>query len=106
MPIYEHRCSHCGDMELQRPMSAKAPKHCPICKRKGFEQIFTSINFQGACDAAQENLNNGAGMYYPQFGTRYLDPHTKTKLNPAAHHRSRADALEFGKRKGWDIEKQ
>jgi hypothetical protein len=92
-------------MELSRRMADPSPKKCPLCGSKKFTQLLSRCYFQGACDAAQENQNNGAGMYYPQFGKRYLDPHTKTKLNPAAHHRSRADALEYGKRKGWDIEK-
>lgn len=105
MPIYEHECPTCGPMELQRPMSAKAPRVCPLCGSKDFIQIIGNCYFQGPVDAGQENQNNGMGMYYPQFGKQFLDPHTKTKRNPAAHHRSRADALEYGKRQGWEIEK-
>lgn len=32
MPIYEYRCSVCGEtIELMQKMGAKAPKTCPAC---------------------------------------------------------------------------
>lgn len=105
MPVYEHICDHCGPMELTRRMSEKAPTRCPMCNSEDFMQVVGKCHFIGACDAGQETMNNGAGMYYPQFGKQYLDPYTKTTINPAAHHRSRSDALEYAKRQEWNVEK-
>ncbi|MGB9755478.1 MAG: FmdB family zinc ribbon protein [Desulfurella sp.] len=32
MPIYEYKCSACGEsIELMQKMGAKAPKTCPVC---------------------------------------------------------------------------
>lgn len=104
MPIYLHECATCGVMELERPMSARAPTRCPQCKRKGLQRIYQCY-FKAPCDMFHENLNGGMGEYYPQYGKKYLDPYTKTTLNPVAHHRSRADALEYAKRQEWSVDK-
>ena len=104
MPIYSHRCSQCGTMELYRTMAEPQPTKCPHCRRPGLERIYDSY-IHGACDAAQENLNDGLGMFYPSLGPQFLDAKTKTKRNPEAHARSRYDAMERLKRKGYGVEK-
>ncbi len=104
MPLYEHTCKRCGTMELLRAMSAPAPTACPHCGREGLERIY-SAHFIGAVDANQESENDGYGKFYPQFGPQFLDAKTKTKRNPAAHARSRYEAMEKIKRRGGVVEK-
>lgn len=105
MPTYEHECAHCGLMELERRMSDPSPTSCPTCGAPGLVRIYQA-HFHGACDANQESENNGLGKWYPQLGARFLDPHTKTKPNPNAYARSRTDAIEKFKKRGYtDIEK-
>jgi putative FmdB family regulatory protein len=104
MPIYEHECARCGRLELERRMSDPAPVKCPRCGRAGLTRIY-SAHFHGAVDAGQENENDGLGMWYPEMGARYLDPHTKTKRNPAAYARTRYEAMEKLKRRGYGVEK-
>jgi putative FmdB family regulatory protein len=104
MPIYVHSCKKCGVMELFRSMKAKAPTKCPQCKRPGLERVY-DCNFHRPFDMFQENENQGAGRWYPQMGKQYLDPHTKTKLNPASHKRSEYEAMEAFKRMGHEVQK-
>ncbi len=92
-------------MELERSMRDPAPRTCPQCRQGGLEQVFQAY-FHKPCDSGQENENRGAGKFYPQLGKRYLDPYTKTTLNPAAHARTRDQAIEQAKRQGYQgIEK-
>lgn len=100
MPIYQHRCSKCGDMELQRSMKDPSPTKCPQCKRPGLERIYSAY-FHPPADMFNETKNKGAGEFYPQLGKQYLDPYTKTKLNPESHARSQNDAIEKFKRAGY-----
>jgi hypothetical protein len=104
--IYEFRClGHCASVvEIDKRMNDPSPTTCLRCHGK-LERIY-SINFHGSCDAAQEMENDGFGKWYPQLGPRYLDAKTKTKRNPDAYARSRADAIDKFKRKGYQsIEK-
>jgi putative FmdB family regulatory protein len=104
MPAYEHSCSHCGTMELFRRMSDPQPTKCPKCGRAGLERVY-SANFIGAVDAGQENQNGGMGMFYPSLGPQFLDAKTKTRRNPEAHARTRYEAMEKLRRRGYGVEK-
>ena len=104
MPIYEHKCSQCGTMELYRRMADPQPTKCPHCGRAGLERIYNA-HLHGSVDAGQENMNGGLGMFYPSAGPEFLDAKTKTKRNPAAHGRSRYEIMEKMKRRGYSVEK-
>lgn len=105
MPIYEHRCERCGVIEHERRMSEPSPTQCPQCGMPGLLRIYNA-HLHGAVDAGQENENNGMGKFYPQLGPQFLDAKTKTTRNPDAHARSRVDAIEKFKRRGYsDIQK-
>lgn len=103
MTIYQHSCSTCGEMELERRMRDPQPTTCPQCG--GYLERIYSAHLHGAVDAGQENENRGMGKWYPQMGTQFLDAKTKRIRNPESHARSRADALDKCKRKGWSVEK-
>lgn len=104
MPIYEFRCqAACGVIEITKRMSDPSPETCPHCGAS-LARIYSAF-IQGAVDANQESENGGMGKFYPQFGPQFLDPKTKTKRNPAAHARSRYEAMEKIKRRGGVAEK-
>lgn len=104
MTTYVHSCANCGEMELERSMKDPAPTKCPVCKRPGLERIY-DCQFVRPPDMFQENQNKGAGMWYPELGARYLDAHTKTKINPDAYARSQNEAIEKFKKKGVSVSK-
>lgn len=104
MPTYVHVCLWCGQMELERAMKDPSPTHCPKCRQKGLERIY-DCQFIAPPDMHQENQNKGLGKHYPSLGARYLDPHTKTKPNPAAYARSQNEAMEKARRKFTSVEK-
>ncbi len=45
MPIYEYRCSKCGDFETLQKISDKPLTHCPTCRRK-VSKLISSTTFQ------------------------------------------------------------
>ena len=45
MPIYEYRCSKCGDFEAMQKMSDKPLTTCPTCRRK-VTKLISSTSFQ------------------------------------------------------------
>jgi putative FmdB family regulatory protein len=101
MPVYEFRCqAKCGLIEVTKRMADPSPTTCPHCGAS-LERIYSAY-LHGACDAAQELENDGLGKWNPQLGPRYLDAKTKTKRNPDAYARSRADAADKFKRKGYE----
>lgn len=104
MPIYEFRCQkRCGLIEITKRMSDPSPTRCPHCGAC-LDRIYSAY-LHGACDAAQETQNNGMGMFYPSLGPQFLDAKTKTRRNPAAHARSRYEAMEKLRRRGYGVEK-
>lgn len=103
MPTYDGNCLTCGTVEIYKGMNDPWPEKCPQCKGNGFERIYsTNVALHGPCDSGWETENDGLGKWMPQLGARYLDAHTRTTKNPAAYCRSRADAIDAFKRKGYD----
>ncbi len=103
MPCYDGTCLTCGVVEIYKGMNDPFPEKCPQCKGNGFERVFANqVAFHAPCDAGWESENGGMGKWMPQLGARYLDAHTKTKLNPDAYAKSRVDAIDKFKRKGYD----
>jgi putative FmdB family regulatory protein len=45
MPIYEYRCSKCGDFEVMQKISDKSLSTCPTCRRK-VTKLISSTSFQ------------------------------------------------------------
>lgn len=101
MPCYEFSCDHCEVVQLVHPMSEAHPKKCPQCGSSNFHQIFSVPATMASADAGWEAENHGMGRYLPQAGPRYLDAYTKTKPNPDAYARSRNDAIEKMKKRGY-----
>ena len=102
MPCYDGECPKCGVIEIVKSMNDPWPKKCPECKGGTFERCFnTTVRFQGSVDENWHTENNGLGRYLPQAGPRYLDAYTKTKPNPDAYARSRNDAIEKMKKRGY-----
>ncbi len=103
--LYQHWCPDCGEMELERKMSAPTPTKCPRCHKNILQRDYTTIHFVRPVDMHQENENGGLGKYYPSLGNKWLDPKTKTKPNPKAYSRTRDGAIESAKRQGLSVEK-
>lgn len=45
MPIYEYRCSKCGQFEVMRKITEPALKRCPTCQSK-VTKLMSSTSFQ------------------------------------------------------------
>jgi len=45
MPIYEYRCSKCGDFEVMQKITDKALNKCPKCKAK-VHKLISNTSFQ------------------------------------------------------------
>lgn len=45
MPIYEYRCSKCGQFELMQKITEPALKRCPTCQSK-VTKLISSTSFQ------------------------------------------------------------
>jgi putative FmdB family regulatory protein len=45
MPIYEYRCSKCGDFEVIQKITEKALTKCPTCKAK-VNKLMSNTSFQ------------------------------------------------------------
>ena len=45
MPIYEYRCSKCGDFEVMQRITDKALTKCPTCKAK-VSKLMSNTSFQ------------------------------------------------------------
>ncbi len=104
MPIYSFTChGRCGDIEIVKRMDDPAPAVCPQCGGC-LTRIYNAF-LQGSVDAGQEAENDGYGKFYPQLGAQFLDQKTKRHRNPAAHARSRYDAMEKVRRRGGLAEK-
>lgn len=104
MPLYAFFCEHCnGEVEVLKGMNDPSPKRCPACGCSRFHRIYgQSVAFHGSCDEGWEQENDGLGKWMPQLGARYLDAHTRTKKNPDAYARSRAEAIEKFQKRGYN----
>lgn len=104
MPTYSFLCNgRCGEIEVVKRMADPAPETCPHCG--GVLTRVYNAYLQGSVDAGQEAENDGFGKFYPQMGAQFLDAKTKRIRNPAAHARSRYDAIEKLKRRGAVVDK-
>ena len=59
MPIYEYRCSKCGDFEVTQRMSDKSLAQCPTCRRR-----VTKLISQGSFQL------KGSGWYVTDYARK------------------------------------
>ena len=76
MPIYEYRCSACGqEHEVLQKVTEPPLSQCPVCGKPGLQKVLTAAGFQ----------LKGSGWYATDFkgGTKKPDekkqPDTKTE---------------------------
>lgn len=99
MPRYDGICPTCGTIEIVKRMNEFWPKKCPKCGGKEFDRVFTTaVAFHPPADAGWEQENGGLGRYLPQAGRVKRPDGT---LNPETHARSRAEAIEIFKKRGY-----
>lgn len=91
-----HKCSH--EWDQSHPMK-EAHEKCPKC---GCKEVYSLIHgttqIAPPLDRNWESLNGGRGQYFSQLET------SKTcTRSPENYFRSRNEAIEACKRRGWDI---
>ncbi len=94
---YRTRCLDCEyEFDQSHPMKeSHAP--CPKCASKRVEScLFGEVRIRPSLDAAWESENQGSGRYFPQFEDS-VDC-SKSRKNC---FRSRREAIEEGKRRGF-----
>ena len=75
MPIYEYRCTLCGqEHEVLQKVSEPPLTECPSCGKPGMQKLLTAAGFQ----------LKGSGWYATDFkgGTKKADEKTKTDTKP------------------------
>jgi len=84
MPIYEYRCSSCGQQqEVMQKISDPLLTTCPKCGKPSLVKMLTAAGFQ----------LKGSGWYATDF---------KTKSTPAAAKGSKESADKGGEKKAGD----
>ena len=97
--IYETLCQKCEHVfEQEHPMK-EAHHPCPKCSSKQvYSVIHGTTQFARPLDAEWEYLNGGRGQYFSQLET------SKTcTRSPENYFRSRNEAMEACKRRGYTI---
>jgi putative FmdB family regulatory protein len=69
MPIYEYRCSHCGNtVEFMQKMSDTPKTKCPDCHQDTLKKLISSTSFQ----------LKGKGWYVTDFRDKGKPKHEKS----------------------------
>lgn len=100
MPAYDTECQKCGEIWEQTHMMREPHSACPACKSKQVRTRHTAatIQFAAPLDAGWEYESGGRGRYFSQLET------SKTcTRSPENYFRSRNEAMEACKRRGFDI---
>lgn len=99
MPFYDCECQDCGSVHEQRHRMADPHGPCPKCRSTSVITIFTQpVRVNPPLDRNWESLNGGRGQYFSQL------EESKTCTRSAENFfRSRNDAIEACKRRGYDI---
>ena len=63
MPIYEYRCSKCGEFEVMQRISAAPLKRCPTCRSK-VTKLISNTSFQ----------LKGSGWYVTDYANKKSPP--------------------------------
>lgn len=99
--VYDVLCLKCDHVHEQTHSMKEAHAPCPKCKSKNVTTaIGNTIHFNPALDQNWENLNGGKGQYFSGMETEIRDPNNGSAN---CYFRSRNDALEACKRRGFNI---
>ena len=88
MPIYEYRCSKCGDFDVMQKITEKPLRKCPTCKGK-VSKLMSNTAFQ----------LKGTGWYitdYAAKGKTPADAKEESTATPAEKPAATADAPAAG----------
>lgn len=98
--IYETHCLKCEKKWTQSHRMKDKHENCPACGSDKVESVIEngSVRFSQSMDVAWETENNGLGRYFSQLETSATC--TRSKEN---FFRSRNDAIEAAKRRGFEI---
>lgn len=98
---YDTECQKCGKVWEQSHPMKEGHQPCPACKSKDVRSIIApqhAPRVNGFLDRDWPMLNGGRGQYFSQMET------SKTcTRSPENCFRSRADAIEACKRRGFDL---
>ena len=86
MPIYEYRCSKCGEFEVTQKITDKALTKCPTCKGK-VTKLISSTSFQ----------LKGSGWYvtdYARSGSGTAKESTPSESTPETKSESASSSSE------------
>ena len=84
MPIYEYRCTLCGqEHEVLQKVSEPPLTECPSCGKPGMQKLLTAAGFQ----------LKGSGWYATDFkgGAKKADDKTKTESKPDSKTETKPD---------------
>jgi putative FmdB family regulatory protein len=96
MPIFDFHCSACGTFEAFLHPTEPIPRRCMHCGAKGLKKLFMTSPPRVLPDVADwSNENSGRGRFCPQAARRPGDP--------KAHFTSRQALEDWGKAKGYTV---
>lgn len=99
MPVYQYRCAECeAEWEEYHSMHETPRIPCPKCSGAQTGKCFNySVTFIGAKDANWEGENGGKGRRFSQLAKHAKDD------SQDCHFRSRNEAIEAAKRRGYTV---
>jgi len=81
VPIYEYRCSKCGEFEVMQRMSDEPLRTCPTCRRK-VTKLISNTSFQ----------LKGSGWYITDYARKgQAEPATKGDASSDSSTDSKSD---------------
>ena len=95
---YKTICRDCEFIWEQAHLMKDDHEPCPKCESKKVESVIEHVNVRAAQDQFWEFENNGLGRYFPQMEDSKTC--TASKKN---FFRSRNEAMEAAKRRGYNI---
>lgn len=96
---YLTHCLKCEHQWEQSHRMVEPHAACPRCRSKSVESVPTAdVRVNPPLDRGWEYLNGGRGQYFSQ-----LEPVPTGTPSPSCHFRSRHEALEACKRRGFNV---
>jgi putative FmdB family regulatory protein len=86
MVIYQYRCTHCGDVEVRRPMGGATTRtDCPNCGDTDARRVFTSPRTRLMNPTLVQALDHaGATSERPEVVTKL--PPKRSRPSPRPRH--------------------